>query len=284
MTPDKRETEALIHKTRLRDWAYITLGIFTTVGLISFFITLNASAETRPGGTDNGLTSRLLTLSNTLSSLGHGSTTDSPDWGQHWNRVSTAAKWVPNGDVTAADVKKGKKFYNGSRTEQTGTYSTPGVCPTESYNDNHASATQVNNCVSDLTWTVPSDGVTGNDKKDPRTGLIWSQALTNSGGVITFTASTPTALTYDNSGASNTSKTAIQLCSERGDNWRLPSHRELLQAYIDGSHFHLTNPGYSYWSKTIDTSLSRPFFVSLSGGFANTTYTNYPSNYIRCVR
>ncbi len=277
---------------RGREWIIKNWRLFLVITLVAAGLAggaaFRANAETYPGGTDNGLTSRLVSLSNTLSGLGYGSTTNTPDWGQYWNRISTAAQWTPSGNAVASDVKSGKTFYNNSRSQQTGTYPAASSCPTENYDDTTAPthATQATNCTA--TWTTPSDGIAGTDKQDARTGVIWSQALANSSGTIIFTTGTPTtSFSSDSSGGSNTSKTAAQLCTLMGNGWRLPTQKELLQAYIDGSYFSLTNPAYTYLSNTLGLYYGNPivpWVINLNNGVGATTFSNNSYYAIRCVR
>lgn len=66
--------------------------------------------------------------------------------------------------------------------------------------------------------------------------------------------------------------------------WRLPSQKELMQAYIDGSANNLPSPGNSFWSSTERSGTSGSAWnVFLSSG---TTYTNTKGtdSYVCCVR
>ena len=48
-----------------------------------------------------------------------------------WNRIRSAAEWVPSDTVSEADVISGKTFHNTSRTQKTGTGLPAGsVCTT----------------------------------------------------------------------------------------------------------------------------------------------------------
>lgn len=245
-------------------------------------------AETYPGGDDNGQTSRLKGLSDTLAGLGYGDTSNSPDWGAMWNRISTSAQWTPNGDAEADDVRQGKTFFSGnSRTLKTGTSLASGPCPTQAWHDGHASANQVANCTSTITWTTPSPVVTGDSKRDPRTGLIWSQCLRNVSGTVQFEPSACTSWSWDASNANNIAvgtKTAIELCSERngGGVWRLPAQKELLQAYIDGSYYNLTSPATEYWSSTQNSASSAWMVTNNTGATASNSYAT--GRNVRCVR
>jgi len=66
--------------------------------------------------------------------------------------------------------------------------------------------------------------------------------------------------------------------------WRLPTQKELMQAYINGAANNLPNPGNYFWSSTeYFGSQSRAWVVYLGLGytFYNTKSTNYA---VRCVR
>jgi hypothetical protein len=286
-TPKQETTHStsfgLFKNRRLKVVSIVLLAVILASGIV-----LKVRAETYPGGTDNGLTSNILSLSNTLTTDGYGSTTNSPNWGSLWNRISTAAQWAPSGNATAAQVKSGQTFYNTSRTQATGTYPAPGYCSTEAYHDNYgAPVTQTTNCTVNITWTTASPAVTGDDKQDPVTGITWSKYIENISGTPTFVSSSGSTWSWDASGANNVAvgnKTAIQLCSgmNGGGVWRLPSQKELMQAYIDGSYFDLTNPSNNFWASTQSGS-TNAWLVALSSGPTSTT-TLATLLYVRCVR
>ena len=180
-------------------------------------------------------------------------------------------------------VVSGKTFYNSSRTQATGTKLVVSNCPTQQWHDSHASATQGNNC--NVAWGA-NVSVTGAEKKDPVTGLIWSNLLINNAGTVAFSAGSNSTWSWDGTtDADNIAvggKTAALLCSERGDSWRLPTEKELMQAYIDGSFWNLTQPSYGFWSLT-EYSAANAWYVSLYSGFTgNNSKTS--SYQVRCVR
>ncbi|OQB04426.1 MAG: hypothetical protein BWY19_01197 [bacterium ADurb.Bin212] len=266
----------------------ISLFAVIVIGGIATTVQLNSAKAEVIGDRDSGVTSRIKTIYDELVSLNYGSDTDSPDWGPLWNRIKTATKWVPGGNAAASDVKSGKTFYTTDRTEKTGTYPAPSNCPTQQYHDSYgAPVTQTTNCTSEVAWTTPSPAVTGDDKQDPRTGLIWSQLLLNSSGTVVFSPSANSNWSWDGTTNANSlavgGKTASQLCSERGNGWRLPTQKELMQAYIDGSFFNLTQPSNAFWSAT-ELSATHAWFVSLYGGATNGTNKSTHSNQVRCVR
>lgn len=238
-------------------------------------------AETYPGGTDNGKTSRIKQLNDDLVTLGYGSPSNTPDWGANWNRISTSAKWLPSGNITPSDVVNGKKFYNASRIEQTGTKLVVSSCPTQAWPDDATGANKTDNCVPD--WPVASPAQTGDDKQDPITGLVWSKCLKNTAGTNDFSPDNScSSYSWDNSQANNSTRTAIQLCSDRGNGWRLPVQKELMQAYIDGSFYNLIAPSASHWSAT-EVSVANAWNTYLSNG--STGFNPKTLAYqVRCVR
>lgn len=340
-----------------RGKAAVSLLVIVLVAGTALITRSAVLAEQSGSSPSNNQTSRIQSLYNDLNGLSYGSDTNSPDWGSLWNRIATSAKWLPSGDVTANDVKAGKTFYNGSRAQQTGTYQSPGICSTQQYTDDYGN--QTDNCTGNYSWTTPVLAVTGDDKMDPQTGLVWSQALYNNSGTVTFIASgSPTGWsrngwvsfyvnppanvstgdTYTADGITFTiattfgyanyyipthdsgtslpsstgtltkvsgsgpgtitylgvysspnidlgNKTASQLCSERGNGWRLPTQKELMQAYIDGAKFNLSLATYSFIPSTINDSSSVYYFgVSLANGGSGYTTDMYSTNAVRCVR
>ena len=117
--------------------------------------------------------------------------------------------------------------------------------------------------------------------------MTWSLYLANSSGTPTFVSSGGSTWSWDATGASNVAvgnKTAIQVCSgmNGGGVWRLPTQKELMQAYIDGSYFNLTNPSNYFWSAT-QTSSTNAWYVALYFGYTNGN-TNGALASVRCVR
>lgn len=245
-----------------------------------------AYGEQVGGAPESGSTSYIQSLYTSLQTSGYGSDTASPDWGTYWNRLKTAAQFAPTGTATAANVVSGKTFYGSDRTQQTGTQPTPGVCPTQAYHDNYgAPVTQTANCTDTVTWTVPSGSIAGTEKQDPRSGLIWSNALVNTAGTATFSSTTNSTWSWDASAATNIAvgnKTAITLCSAMGNGWRLPAQKELMQAYIDGSNFNLSQPASDFWSATEYSSTGAWYAFLGNGSTLDRNKTN--TNQVRCVR
>lgn len=264
----------------------VGIGVITLALVFSLAMWASYAYGEQVGGTpESGSTSYIKSLYTDLQSSGYGSDTASPDWGTYWNRLKTAAQFAPTGTATATNVTKGKTFYGSDRNLQTGTEA-PGYCQTQAYHDSYgAPVTQTTNCTDTVTWTVPSGSIAGTEKQDPRSGLIWSNALLNSTGTVTFSPTTNTSWSWDASAAANVAvgnKTAITLCPSMGNGWRMPAQKELMQAYMDGSNFNLSQPANSFWSAT-ETSSTDAWDVNLSSG-----YTNYKAktntDQVRCVR
>ena len=263
------------------------------IGVIALALTFSLSmwasyayGEQSAGTSESGSISYIKSLYTGLQTSGYGSDSATPDWGAYWNRFKTAAQWVPNGTVTAADVVSGKTFYNTSRTPQTGTLPAIGNCPTQQYDDNYgAPATQTTNCTDTVAWTVPSGSIAGSEKQDGRTGLIWSNLVYKSSNTATFSLSSATDWSWNATLDNNVAvggKTAITLCSSMGNGWRLPTQKELQQAYIDGSFFNLSQSVNSFWSSTSYNGDSS-WLVALSDGFMVSSGQSNTSH-VRCVR
>ena len=286
------------------------------VVIISGFIGINYVLAEKPTGDtpESGATSYIKATYDSIVALGHGSVSAGSwgDWGAYWNRIRSAAEWVPNGTAGTGDVISGKTFFGNSRSSQngayvatnltpanvksgttfgvgqTGTLGSTGPCPTQAYHDNYgAPVTATTNCSQ--TWAVDSS-VTGAEKKDPVTGLIWSNLLLKTGTAVAFSSSTNTAFSWDASNAANIgittpvagNRTAIQMCADQGNSWRLPTQKELMQAYIDGSYFNLTQPSNGFWSAS-EVNSTVAWDVVLGNGF--TGYSVETDAFqLRCVR
>ena len=181
---------------------------------------------------------------------------------------------------------------NGSSVRCVRSSDTPGSlmgsCSTQKYHDSYGPpATTSTNCV--VPWVAVTDGIAGSDKKDPISGLTWSNILLKTGATVGFTISSGTVWTWDSSGTNNAgtnsvNKTAIGLCSGLGNGWRLPTQKELLQAYVNGANFYLYQPSNKFWSAT-SYDISRAHYANLASGDSNvSTKITSASMYIRCVR
>lgn len=281
-----------ITKQRRKD---ISIGavILVVVSIFSFLIgsSVYGSEGAAPS---NGQISRINTLYTSLGNLGYGSDTNTPDRGIYWNKIFTAATWTPDSTVTESDVLAGKTFYSDSRTVKTGTRYRVGYCPTQAAVDNGGTLypNQQTNCTVDVSWVSPNDNIDGSDKKDLITGLVWSYPLYWSGSEPVFDQysqasnwslnGTGSYVGPNNIAAGN--KSGVELCSDRGNGWRLPTQRELFQAYIDGAFWNLSQPSLSYWSSTAFPSGYHMNISLGTGEIAKTTYGSLYQARILCVR
>lgn len=278
-----------------------------SVAVVTIGYTVISKAEQSGSSPNNGATtSRIKTIYDALATLTFGSDAVGlwGDWGAYWNRIYSAAIWVPSGNAGVADVKNAKTFNNTSRTQQTGTYPNPTNCSTQLFDDSHgAPVTETTNC--SLIWTTAASPVSGDDDRtdgpnpptatrggyDPRTGLIWSQLLLRTGTVIGFSHGSNSVFSWKNTAANNIgitapvagNRTAIQLCADQGLGWRLPTQKELMQAYIDGAYFNLTQSSNGFWSATEEIAGYSAYAVALLNGYT-VGISETSTNQIRCVR
>jgi hypothetical protein len=113
-------------------------------------------------------------------------------------------------------------------------------------------------------------------------------AAAASGTLTKATGTGDATITFSaiSNGAANAAvgaKTAKLLCSDRGNGWRLPTQKELMQAYIDGSYFNLTQPSNPFWAST-EASATVAWFVYLNSGPTSNTSKTTSSYQVRCVR
>ena len=143
----------------------------------------------------------------------------------------------------------------------------------------------------------------GQVKQDGRTGLWWSD-VSSTGSVTAVATSTTNNFTltgsagvgdgtrpWSTSTTTTTNGNAINFCNALNDisfagytDWYLPTQKQLMQAYIDGSANNLPNPGNNFWSSTeYYNNTANAWNVNLNNGNTNNN-TKVSSNYVRCVR
>jgi hypothetical protein len=291
----------------------------TVLILICFVIFLGTSvgivtqifAEQGNLSPESGSTSRLKTISDSLTSLGFGSNISGSwgDWGNMWNRIYSASTWTPNtsNNAAAGDIISGKKLYAGdNRNEITGTaviaadysiFKNQSFCQKE---NTGAPCTAVQPAPSPATtWTNTATAVW----RDDRTGLYWSDTISISNANNFSLASCPFFTSnprgsyggsdITNCGAANNaintcanlSRVAVTGESAKTD-WYLPTGAELLQAYnnnmygLAGSVFTTI---YPFWSSSEYSGNSAyALIVRLSDGDSgNIKKTNVYQ--VRCV-
>ncbi len=126
------------------------------------------------------------------------------------------------------------------------------------------------------------------DAIDNSTGLLWSLPCDGS-GCSTFNDASLSTYSWDNSKVLNNGMTAAALCSS-GDHgqtgWFLPSQKQTMQAYIDGSYGNLEATGVYryYWSGTTASNITTfAWTYYLSNGSTQAT-TKTAGYYVRCIR
>ncbi len=143
----------------------------------------------------------------------------------------------------------------------------------------------------------------GRVKQDTRTGLMWSD-VASTGAVTAVATSTTNNFTltgvagvgdgtrpWTTGTTTATNGNAINFCNALNaisfagySDWYLPTQKQLMQAYIDGSANNLPIPDYYFWSSTEHYgNTAHAWYVYLSTGYTYTT-TKVNSNYVRCVR
>lgn len=252
-------------------------------------------AEQSGSSPDSVATSRLVTLSTALATLGYGSTSAGSwgDWGTSWNHIYSAAT-KPFNDAIANTLKNGGNTDYPQSVGGVDDYNNNAPIPSDSYQ---------------ATWTTCNVGNTycGSgrsvaEKKDENTGLIWSPRISSgSNWFVANRCKYPNGLPGDdgvcnlhnevacqcvkdtaNEDADNT--TAVT-CERYDDgNWRLPTQKELMMSYIDGSWAQLTNAANTYWSSTTTSYATQSSWYTYQyngyTGYSTKTY-NYS---VRCVR
>ena len=161
-------------------------------------------------------------------------------------------------------------------------------------------ATSTNKYIGeDSTWITASGspfsttGTTLNSgavKVDLATGLWWSDRSSS-------TMDDNFTLTPDNNTGVPVGGSAIAFCAALAtanfgghNDWYLPTQKQLMQAYVDGSNYNpgsganLPSSGYNFWSSTEYYNVpAAAWVVTLSTGYTN-GYTKVTLTYVRCVR
>ncbi|MEA1936613.1 MAG: DUF1566 domain-containing protein [Patescibacteria group bacterium] len=167
-------------------------------------------------------------------------------------------------------------------------YNNNGDLPNDSYTSTWTTCVAENNYCE-------TNGDTNADKKDDSTGLIWSIWL-DSGATHTWfwanncyepeTAENSGTCVADGNDACRCVKKESGEevgCEVLGDEWRLPSQKELLQAYIDGSWGGLSSD-VVYWSATTTSGYTQDAWYTSLGNGATSNFGKTNSLKVRCVR
>ena len=178
-----------------------------------------------------------------------------------------------------------KNLWNGTSGSFTGGSQTDGGA--DDYNNGGSPSTgryamSWTQCTSGNTYCGTGDSGAG--YKDNSTGLVFSMPC-NGVGCSSLSNTTPITYSWDSSASNNNSLTASQLCSSHSG-WSLPTQKQLMQAYIDGSYGNLESAGVyrHYWSATTySNSTTSAWYVDLSYGNTNLNTKTTTLN-VRCVR
>jgi hypothetical protein len=127
--------------------------------------------------------------------------------------------------------------------------------------------------------------------KDNSTGLIWSKTMDTAANSYALDGANSQAITwYQANNCIGTFSTCVKPHSpatgcEANAGWEVPTQKQLMQAYIDGSYGNLdVGVIRYYWSATTDSnSTTSAWYVSLSYGSTNNNTKTNPL-YVRCVR
>ncbi len=285
----------------------ILLTLFLVVGFFLYQVQDKVLAEQSGSSPESGVTSRIKTIYESLVSLTHGSESAGSwgNWGVMWNRIRSAAEWVPSDTAVETDVASGKTFHNTSRTQKTGTASLAPDWSNQSLQDyddcrgpDCAGSEDEDSMVEETIWTNTAGSATTGVWQDTRTGLYWSEWQANqwnnfSRPTCDFFTSLPRG-SY--AGGDSDCGSAINTCanlsleSVAGDgvstDWYLPSQKEYMTAYIDG----IFNTNYEFagwtefWTSTeVSDSNSSAMIVEPSRGVVGISGKMF-NRAVRCVR
>lgn len=246
-------------------------------------------AEQSGSSPESGATSRFSTLNSSLTTLSYGATASGTwgNWGTTWNRIYSAAT-TPFNDALANRLNNGGSVDYPVVVGGVDDYNNNNTIPADTYQSDWTICTVDNNyCGS---------GRSVAEAKDLNTGLIWSPRIST--GATWFSANNclhPNGLPGAD-GVCNTDGEIACKCVKKTSslagcegyddgNWRLPSQKELLMAYIDGSRGILSNAANLYWNGTTSSgNTQNAWHVNLSNGVTNTSAKTSTTNSVRCVR
>jgi hypothetical protein len=207
-----------------------------------------------------------------------------------WNRIRSAAEWVPSDTVSEADVISGKTFHNTSRTQKTGTLSYVGNATVSDvqvgqtfYSNDGTLKTGTKAVIGDtygggkIAYVLVS-GDPGYDANvthgliaatsDQSTGTTWGCAATKVSGADGTAIGTGHQNTHDMAAAGCTNAAGIANSYAGGGytDWFIPSKDELNKLYINQNviggfsiittHFYVTSSeqtDYFAWAQKFET-------------------------------
>ena len=276
-------------QNKVKKTSFLVLVFLILLTLVFSYRHIQIVRAEQSGGTpESGSTSRLVTLSTALTSLSYGSTAAGSwgDWGTSWNRIYSAAT-KPFNDAVARTLKNGGNADYPQSVGGVDDYNNNAVIPADSYQSSWTTCNVGNNYCG--------TGRSVAEKQEVNTGLVWSPRISSS--ATWFNANNcqyPNALPGDD-GVCNTHGEVACKCvklssSKTGcegyddGNWRLPTQKEIMMAYIDGSWAQLTNAATTYWSSTTISNATQTSWYTnqYNGNTTNNNKTN--NNSVRCVR
>lgn len=276
-------------QNKIKKISFTVLGLFIFTALVFSYRHIQiVRAEQSGSSPESGATSRLSTLAAALNSLSYGSTASGSwgDWGTSWNRIYSAAT-APFNDAVANTLKNGGNTDYPQSVGGVDDYNNNGIIPSDSYQATWTT------CGAGNSYCGTSDA-TNAEKKDENTGLVWSIRI--SSGANWFVANNcqyPNGLPGDDGVCNTNGEVACKCvkltssktgCEGLGSDWRLPTQKEIMMAYIDGSWAQLTNAGNTYWSGTTTShNTQNAWYTTLNNGLTNTT-TKTNNHSVRCVR
>lgn len=236
----------------------IILLLIIAVLSLGIFVVGDTLAEQSSDTPESGEDSILKETYDNLKGLGYGS--ENGSYGGMWNRIISAANWVPEAGISEEDVKSGVEFYEGSRTLKTGSMKVI---------DWEKQSLLQSDYLEPVDYGETSSWIKTNTSPevwyDEVTGLYWSPSQGSKTHVCvremcSFFTTVPRG-DYDgnNPNCGNAINTCATLSLDaNGDgiadtNWYLPSQLELLQAYINGIYKKTSTSWvttYRFWSST----------------------------------
>jgi len=175
-------------------------------------------------------------------------------------------------------------------------YNDNGTMPADSYTSTWTTCAVGNNYCG-------TNDLTNANKKDDSTGLVWSIRTGTSDWFVANNCKYPNNGLLGDDGACGTNGEVACKCVKlpegsmtgcetlgavvagNSGGWRLPSQKELMQAYINGSWGNLSLAGYDYWSATTKSNYTYyAWYTNLTNG---NTYSYTKTNTtlsVRCVR
>ncbi len=229
----RKSVQSSVKNLRLLLGASLVLAFAGGVAFQAFISPISSTlAEQVDGSPESGTSSRLTQAYESVAGQGHGVGSVpqwTEDWGSTWNRIMSAASWMPGGSVGASQVMMGETYYAGNRSLKTGTLDVGNFSQIGLYqgleHSTHWTETQGFGTWTELQATGGSPAsVTANGStltlastrvmQDDRTKLIWSDSsATTTYNNFTWVAGDSRVNPTGNSCNFNTTGTANTWCN-----------------------------------------------------------------------